>query len=519
MDEKIYSEEHNIEPQGIHEIISNYRKSIIATEEEVKSKFILPLTKWLGYSDQYRADEFPVYGYSGRTPLNAKSADYIFFSGTDFNNHRSRTDDNLRWVEDHSLMIIEAKKPGEMAEIQGQAQFYQRWTKALCYLVIDGNRIKGYVVNSTVSDLQILDCDIDKLPDNQVLDLMKFNVLCEMKNNYREHTESILAMVERLLEENNEQEQENVLFDDFDYLVDDIDSIRNDLGADAEGRSDQEVIELFRDTVKFNLDHNLRYDIPDFMINIPRESYEGILSIKGVICPSLLGTVERYYYENLDILLFTEGYLDLLLYVVDGVPVRVTFGFHIFDSTVDQRICNFKRLRPFIEANNLFFYIKNIDDGKDLSLLIPKSGVMTNKHLLPVFDYYEEEMYDLKTIEEYYGIKFKMEELIEGEEESILDDAIYQVSQGIRGKQNVTSTINKSIISETIEIDTPLLWKDSLLRNYKEDFRDFKIHNIIFVPDRITILPCKLKKSFGFGRQTINIPLSILYKPCIEDQE
>jgi len=50
---------------------------------------------------------------------------------------------------------------------------------------------------------------------------------------------------------------------------------------------------------------------------------------------------------------------------------------------------------------------------------------MTNKHLLPVFDYYEEEMYDLKTIEEYYGIKFKMEELIEGEEESILDDAIY----------------------------------------------------------------------------------------------
>ena len=123
---------------NIQRIISEYSKSIIQSEAEVRSKLIVPLLEILGYPSYLRAEEFPVYGFGGGKKLPAKNADYILFSDRQFANHRMFTKKNIEWVQKHSLLVVEAKKPGEMPEILGQPEYYAMWTKAIGYLVIDG---------------------------------------------------------------------------------------------------------------------------------------------------------------------------------------------------------------------------------------------------------------------------------------------------------------------------------------------------------------------------------------------
>ena len=65
---------------AIQSVIDEYRLSDIQSESEVRSKFIVGLSEVLGYSSQFRGEEFPVYGYGGREPLRAKDADFIFFN-------------------------------------------------------------------------------------------------------------------------------------------------------------------------------------------------------------------------------------------------------------------------------------------------------------------------------------------------------------------------------------------------------------------------------------------------------
>jgi hypothetical protein len=122
----------------LKEIITEYRKSNIQSEAEVRSKLLIPIIDLLGYPTEYRAEEFPVYGWEGRKEIPAKNADYLLFDDVDFANHRDRSKESIDWVQNHSLLIIEAKKPGEMPDVDGQSMYYVQWTKALSYIVCDG---------------------------------------------------------------------------------------------------------------------------------------------------------------------------------------------------------------------------------------------------------------------------------------------------------------------------------------------------------------------------------------------
>ena len=63
---------------AIQAVIDEFQKSEIQSEAEVRSKFIVQLSRALGYPSELRGEEFPVYGYGGRDVLPAKNADFIF---------------------------------------------------------------------------------------------------------------------------------------------------------------------------------------------------------------------------------------------------------------------------------------------------------------------------------------------------------------------------------------------------------------------------------------------------------
>lgn len=107
----------------IKAVIDEYAKSEIQSEAEVRSKLVVPLLCALGYPSELRAEEFPVYGFGGRKKLPAKSADFLLFSDKEFGAHRNDTQKDKDWVQSHSLLIVEAKKPGEMPILQDRHSF------------------------------------------------------------------------------------------------------------------------------------------------------------------------------------------------------------------------------------------------------------------------------------------------------------------------------------------------------------------------------------------------------------
>ena len=172
-------------------IIEKYRLSHIQSEAEVRSKLIVPLIEWLGYPSQFRAEEFPVYGNGGGTPLPAKHADFLLFDNVDFDNNRERKRSQQDWVSNHSLLVVEAKKPGEITESNAQPQFYSAWTRAVAYIFIDGNRIRGYLLGKMTADVSILDCDVFELPTNEGFLQFSYKNIRQLKEN---GVESIRAL-------------------------------------------------------------------------------------------------------------------------------------------------------------------------------------------------------------------------------------------------------------------------------------------------------------------------------------
>lgn len=159
----------------IKAVIDEYAKSEIQSEAEVRSKLVVPLLCALGYPSELRAEEFPVYGFGGRKKLPAKSADFLLFSDKEFGAHRNDTQKDKDWVQSHSLLIVEAKKPGEMPDSPGQAQFYTMWTKAVAYMVTDGCEIQAYCYSDISADYRIICCTTNELPYIENLGMLSFD--------------------------------------------------------------------------------------------------------------------------------------------------------------------------------------------------------------------------------------------------------------------------------------------------------------------------------------------------------
>lgn len=147
----------------IEKLIRAFEEMLTQSETEVRTKLVLPLFKILGYPEANRGEEFPVYGYEGGKPIRAKSADILYFSNPQFANYRNRIIDNLSWVYQHSLLVVEIKKRGESIDVEGQAIYYAAWTRSPLYVITNGEDIAFYKINSNFEDELIEKCSIREI--------------------------------------------------------------------------------------------------------------------------------------------------------------------------------------------------------------------------------------------------------------------------------------------------------------------------------------------------------------------
>ena len=113
------------------------------SEKEVEIRFILPLLERLGYSEDDRADGYPVEIYEG-VRKTTKEADFVLFDG------RNRSKDN-------ALLVIEAKAMGKkLSDYIGQARTYTIWLSTPYYLLTNGDEIRVFLYRSPIeSDIEV----------------------------------------------------------------------------------------------------------------------------------------------------------------------------------------------------------------------------------------------------------------------------------------------------------------------------------------------------------------------------
>ena len=482
----------------IRKIVTSYRKSKIQSEAEVRSKLIAPLLEAMGYLPEYRAEEFPVYGYDGQKKLSAKNADYILFDDTGFADHRNRTQSHIKWVQNHSLLVVEAKKPGKMPDELGQAQFYTMWTKAPAYIETDGEDVLGYFYNPIVEDYEMLKVKIDDLPSSDLLQSFSFESLKKVKSDGLHALQAINKQLRTQI-----VYQEETMEEDINLPAEAIAFYRGLLGKNADHLTDMQVICRFLNMTNAILQNDFRYDIPPYMLSIPRYHYNGKLYIDNMVFPLISGEVLEFYWNDVTRYQFESQYIQIIVQYVNDVLTAFEVGYHVLDRQVAERISNFALVKKCLQAQTIQIVIENAA-GRMITLPAGDPGDMwtSKKHVCQMQDFWLEGLNKMRAIEEYYNIEFKLRYLANPEEIEEMLDAVDVVYDGICMQQNCEITLPGNLLEEDLIVEEPMLFQE----NTRIPLKDRVIHGIIFRPLRSAFLPCKAAFAGKNENDIVRIP-------------
>ncbi len=131
------------EPNPLDAWFDEIAKKEFATEKEVEIRFIVPLLERLGYTEDDRADGFPIEIIVG-SKRTVTEADFVLFDG------RNRSMDN-------ALLIIEAKRTTKRVKDHvSQARSYAMFMGTPYYMVTNGDDIMVFRYQSPLeADRQV----------------------------------------------------------------------------------------------------------------------------------------------------------------------------------------------------------------------------------------------------------------------------------------------------------------------------------------------------------------------------
>lgn len=480
-------------------ILEEYKKSKIQSEAEVRSKLLVPLLEYLGYPSWLRAEEFPVYGFEGKRRIPTKNADYILFTEKEFGDHRTFEKDDVEWVQNHSLLVVEAKKPGKLEAIQGQAEYYTMWTRAVAYIVSDGVKIEGYYYNPVTADKNILNC--------MVVELQNF------EQNFQQFSYDNIKILksEKMairLENTNEFNAIN-LEEELSFQEEMVNYMRESMGRNAEGRDDLEVVSLFLNSTDLYLNHKMRYNIPEYMMDIPREIWEAGLYLDGNIFPYQTGRIIHSYWNDNDRYIFESEYIEILIEYSGGELKVFEMGYHVLDRTVSDRLMHFSIVQKCMATRSFSVVIKNVEH-KVLSCEIGRSRKLwkSRKDTSQMIEIWLNGLEKMRALEEYYNLTFDLE-WIQGQENiEELYNAVDIVYDGISMNQNCIFRMPGDFFDDDIVIDQPTIFQEVGKINLPVKW----IQGISFVPEKTVILPGILPFKNASKDDIVVVDMCCLYR-------
>ncbi len=505
----------------LQDIIFEYKKSEIQSEEEIRTKLIIPLLDYLGYKSYLRAENFPVYGYEGRNKLPTKEADFILFSDKDFANHRKCNQPDTDWVYKNSLLVVEAKKPGEMPEIMGQPIFYTVWTKAVAYIAIDGVTIRGFLYNSINADPEIVNCKIEDLPDNNAFWKFSFENILRIKENSAYALDEITGgNYKDITVVTSDAQEELKIVDAYsanalteedlkDFPEATLQYMREALGKNSLGLNKVQLITRYLNTTDALLQNDLRYDVPEYIFSFPRKEYQASLFINNVVMPIDRGKVTEYYWNEYDRFFYESQYIQADIVYKNNVLLNYELGFHVLDNTVTQRLKSFENVERILYAGEIKIAINgNNNCSLHLSAEYEDHMWASRNLVLSQMDMWRQEMEKMREIEEFYNVNFQLKTVIGKDKINELYGAVDFVHAGIALQENCDITLPGGIFNEDISIDEPVILED----NKEIPLPKRTIHNVNFAPYQSWLLPCTINFEDTKQSDTIKVPGCVRYK-------
>ena len=482
LENNVTDEMGNLDLSSLNSILGIFSRSIIQSEAEVRSKLIVPIIEWLGYPVEFRSEEFPVYSFDGSKPRPAKNADFIMFDDKHFSLHRNNTKTDIEWVQEHSLLVFEAKKKGEMPELLGQPQFYTTWTKAVAYLVSDGERICAYYYSLAAKDYCVLDCLVKDLAQNQDILLMSFDNIRSIKSQY---AAAQLERIARMKKQSDDKQVGSIYVTEknLDLIPDELTSAMAELlEGKAEGLGKLETILAFLDLTDTYLQHSIRYNIPEYMMRVPRSFFKASIFLDNSVLPSICGTVTEFYRNESEVYYFSNEYLNLYIMLENKTIVRVVFGYHLSAESVAVRISQIEQVKSLLNAKSIRLVFDNAKKTQTVNIQTTLFEMDIKKERICA-EYWAEELVKMKCIEDYYQIRFKLKPIHDEELIETYSNVDY-VYKGIAKIANCHRILPGYGSISRIKTDEPILI-ESVDETGPINMTPLRIHNYNFIPKKI----------------------------------
>ena len=158
--EKVETEKIEVYDYQSDEWFDDVQKKQFRTEKEVENKFILPLLKRLGFSDDDRYDGMVVSAAHGSKSTTLE-VDFALFNSENEN------------LEGQPLLVVEAKKEDrlykqvELDKAQRQVKSYAIWLSCHFGLVTDSKNIQVIDLFPSIKGMKVIfDCKRENLKEN-----------------------------------------------------------------------------------------------------------------------------------------------------------------------------------------------------------------------------------------------------------------------------------------------------------------------------------------------------------------
>lgn len=180
--------------KALQDWLERYDVSELHNEDDVETKFVLPLFRLLGYHESHRRGKYPVELYAGRKGRKHE-VDQVYFASADAH----------RQAAGVALVVVEAKRADEtnLEEAIAQAQSYGERLRPLLLVITNGRQLLVYRRRRFDSDEEVLNLscqDFGSVDTSQRLTtLLHFDVVLEQHQQLNELAHKRFIRLEQAL--------------------------------------------------------------------------------------------------------------------------------------------------------------------------------------------------------------------------------------------------------------------------------------------------------------------------------
>ena len=307
-------------------------------------------------------------------------------------------------------------------------------------------------------------------------------------------------------------QQEITCEDDLNIPEDTLNYMSEALGKDSIGLNNLQLTAKYLNLTNALLQNRIRYQIPEYMIDIPREFGEVLIySNDNLFIPLFEANVVHYYRDEVDIFDVYNDFARIIVHTTKGNADDVKIGYRIFDPTTSERLIKLKRIKALLEAKAISVYLKNTSN---LSFKYISSAVDSSNYLLDTTNLNISHLEVLESIEEYYGISFKLSIVGSDEFLELLENTAI-IYKGISNEENHVLDYPQEVFNEieegVVEIEQTEPVPDSTEGGRRTNLPDITLFNYVFTPDTIMFLPCTVNICHG-SKEPVAISCCCKYK-------